>query len=341
MREYNHKIYGYPIKRIPANLHFNNLSLSYSYALFKTLIVDNPDVIMTPRYYISKDYPDMFDLISFFCKIIKKPLITFYAGNNLGYLTDKRYRFRRLRKFIGRTLIKKAALQMTNKIICETESEIKYLINKMGVDHNKIIDLKNPVELSKFFDVPKIEAAKQLNKDPSKKYILHVSTLSTDKGAQHIIHILPKLIKKYEKIELLITGTMRYKKYLKLLVNRMNLESHVSFLGRPDDLNLYYNLADSFCLPSNHSEGTPNVFLEALACNTPSVGTNIGGIPDILSQNIGIIIPQRDEEALYNALIKILDRKHIVDQTRREKLLSRLSMDFFSDNLEKVFLESQ
>jgi len=55
-------------------------------------------------------------------------------------------------------------------------------------------------------------------------------------------------------------------------------------------------------------EGCPNVVLEALACGRPVVATNVGGIPEILSDDCGMLISPRDPAALAEAIACVLGR---------------------------------
>src|SRR5690606_33272769 len=60
-------------------------------------------------------------------------------------------------------------------------------------------------------------------------------------------------------------------------------------------------------LPS-YSEGHPNVLVEALACGRPVVATDVGGIPEVVDDGCGILVPPRDARALARALAQTLDR---------------------------------
>ena len=61
------------------------------------------------------------------------------------------------------------------------------------------------------------------------------------------------------------------------------------------------NAADVFTLPS-YSEGCPNVIIEALACGTPVVATDVGGTPELIKPECGLLVPSANTEALTAAL---------------------------------------
>jgi glycosyltransferase involved in cell wall biosynthesis len=74
-----------------------------------------------------------------------------------------------------------------------------------------------------------------------------------------------------------------------------------------DDVAVWMAAADLVTLPS-YMEGCPNVVLEALACGRPVVATNVGGIPEIMNDEDGCLVPPRDPAALAHALASVLDR---------------------------------
>jgi glycosyltransferase involved in cell wall biosynthesis len=64
----------------------------------------------------------------------------------------------------------------------------------------------------------------------------------------------------------------------------------------------WFRAADLLCLPS-HNEGVPNVVLEAMACGTPVMATDVGGIPEVVPDYAGILVPPHQRERLSAALI--------------------------------------
>jgi glycosyltransferase involved in cell wall biosynthesis len=75
----------------------------------------------------------------------------------------------------------------------------------------------------------------------------------------------------------------------------------------PDDVVVWMTAADLVTLPS-YMEGCPNVVLEALACGRPVVASQVGGIPEIMSNDCGRLVPPRDAAALAAAIGSVLDQ---------------------------------
>ena len=107
----------------------------------------------------------------------------------------------------------------------------------------------------------------------------------------------------------------------------------MEFLGgvSQKDLADYYNLADVFVLPSVTSkigtEGLGLVLLEAMACGTPVIGTNTGGIPTIVKNNQnGLLVREKNWNELGNSIIKILS------DAKLSKKLSKNGIKFVKNN---------
>ena len=74
------------------------------------------------------------------------------------------------------------------------------------------------------------------------------------------------------------------------------------------------NACDIFVLPSLN-EGFPAVIPEAMACGKPTVGTRVGGIPDVFSdEDIGILANAADPEVLAQAIFDSLSRKWLSER---------------------------
>ena len=111
-----------------------------------------------------------------------------------------------------------------------------------------------------------------------------------------------------------------------------------------DDLLAYYAAADCFVLPS-YREGFPNTVLEAGAMDLPSIVTDINGSREIIVEGEnGVIIPPRDEEALFQAMLEMIrnkqNREYMAGKARdmiasrfEESFVQKCLMEFYEDIL--------
>ena len=131
--------------------------------------------------------------------------------------------------------------------------------------------------------------------------ILFAGNLKPVKG----IDLLVKAFSGLEdtRIHLHILGTGPEWAQLKAIAQVERVSDRVFFHGniRHDDMSIWYNAADLFCLPSLN-EGTPNVILEALACGLPVVASDTGGIPEMITPESGALFECGDSLSLQKML---------------------------------------
>jgi len=98
----------------------------------------------------------------------------------------------------------------------------------------------------------------------------------------------------------------------------------VVFTGQITDVHPHYAAADVFVLPS-HSEGSPNVLLEAMATNLPIVATDVGGVAEIVENNdSALLVPPNDPQAMAEAIERVLGDQDLARRltTRSAALIS-------------------
>jgi glycosyltransferase involved in cell wall biosynthesis len=104
--------------------------------------------------------------------------------------------------------------------------------------------------------------------------------------------------------QLVVVGEGGERARLERLAREEGVAAHVRFLGPLPQERVadWLAVADLLCLPS-HSEGSPNVVVEALASGVPVVATRVGGVPDLVSDGVnGMLVPPADPAALADAL---------------------------------------
>ena len=117
----------------------------------------------------------------------------------------------------------------------------------------------------------------------------------------------------YPNARLVIAGEGPMKDALARRINELSLGDQVRLTGflNQDDLRQVYRESHIFIHPSelaadSNQEGIPNSMLEAMASGLPVVATRHGGIPEAVQEGTdGILVPERDEPALFGALLKL------------------------------------
>jgi glycosyltransferase involved in cell wall biosynthesis len=178
-----------------------------------------------------------------------------------------------------------------------------------GVPGDKVTVIPNGIDTQLFHPRDKAATRRQLGFPGQERMILFVGQLLEVKGVTHLLDAVRVLRDQGERFQLCLAGEGELRTVLKEFVERNGLRDRVRFLGnRPHaEIALWLGAADLLCLPSIR-EGCPNVVLEALASGRPVVGSRVGGIPEHVREENGVLSPPRDPEALARALKQALDR---------------------------------
>ena len=180
----------------------------------------------------------------------------------------------------------------------------------------------------------------------SGKFILSVGRLAEKKGVIYLIMAMPAVLKQYPDAKLVIVGEGSEKDALKKKVLELNIKKSVIFAGNVKNNKLpdYYKSADVFVGPSiitksGDTEGLGIVFLEALSAGTPAIGSNIGGIPDIIKdKKTGLLVEQKSPVKIADAIIEVLSNKGLAE-TLAKNGKAHVIKNYSWDNVAKKFSE--
>lgn len=152
-------------------------------------------------------------------------------------------------------------------------------------------------------------------KDENIFQILSVGYLIERKGFEYLIRAIPMVLKEHENVRLTIVGSGPLESYLKALIYELGLSDYVEIIKNVSDEKLLtiYNSADLFVLPSivdsqGNTEGLGVVLLEAMACGLPVIGSDVGGISDIIQDGeTGILVPEKDVLRLSEMILNLIE----------------------------------
>ena len=145
--------------------------------------------------------------------------------------------------------------------------------------------------------------------------ILTVGYLIERKGFKYLIKSIKEVLKEHSNVRLKIVGSGPLEKQIKQLIKELKLEKNIEVIHNVSDDKLLelYNSSDLFVLPSvvdsqGNTEGLGVVLLEAMACKLPVIGSNIGGIPDIVHDyETGLLVQEKDILGISRAIIELIE----------------------------------
>ncbi|WEY86864.1 N-acetyl-alpha-D-glucosaminyl L-malate synthase BshA [Bacillus subtilis] len=145
---------------------------------------------------------------------------------------------------------------------------------------------------------------------PDEKVVIHVSNFRKVKRVQDVIRVFRNIAGK-TKAKLLLVGDGPEKSTACELIRKYGLEDQVLMLGNQDRVEELYSISDLKLLLSE-KESFGLVLLEAMACGVPCIGTNIGGIPEVIKNNVsGFLVDVGDVTAATARAISILEDEQL------------------------------
>jgi glycosyltransferase involved in cell wall biosynthesis len=147
------------------------------------------------------------------------------------------------------------------------------------------------------------------NTPQSFKFIHHISAWRGQKNTTGLLKVLSEFHKKRQDWECIMYGPVEPD--LAALVTTLGLVSHIKFTGEIsyEKVGEIVRSASAFISFSNY-ENQPCSILEALCCGVPVIATKVGGVPEIINSQNGILIEPKNELQLFNAIEMIMKEYH-------------------------------
>jgi len=228
----------------------------------------------------------------------KYPWVAFHHGYTS---TDRKMRvYNRLDRW---------SLPATDRIITVCQAFARDLSRNTGVALDDISVLHNSIRPQ--LPAPDTEAQavrSRFGVADDESLILAVGRLSKEKAHIDLIAAFSGLRKSTPEVnaKLIIVGDGPERGRLEAAAESFGCKESVVFAGQSSDVWPFYFAADVFVLPS-HSEGSPNVLLEAMAAGIPIVATEAGGVPEMVEHNqSALLVPASDPPALGAAIDRVL-----------------------------------
>jgi teichuronic acid biosynthesis glycosyltransferase TuaC len=250
-----------------------------------------PDVIL--NYWL---YPEGYSAVRV-GRTLGVPVIVGAIGSDVRRITNGY-----ARHLTGKTVRDAAG-------VIAVSEELRQQTIALGVPGDRVTTILNGCDGGIFRPGDRDEARRELGLGGG-ELILYAGRLHASKGLAELMEAFTGLGRERPGARLALIGEGVYGDWLKTRAAEAGLAGRVLMPGRMESARVaeWMRACDVFCLPS-YSEGCPNVVIEALASGRPVVATDVGGIPELVKDGCGILIPARDAERLRAALHDALARE--------------------------------
>jgi teichuronic acid biosynthesis glycosyltransferase TuaC len=183
-------------------------------------------------------------------------------------------------------------------------------IAKLKSYNKNVLFIPNGFDSTNLKIMDKSEARKILGLPVNNKIIFSLGKLIERKGYNYLIDAMSLIIDERKDVSCYIAGHGTIKNKLHKQISKLKLDEYVKLVDFIPNSSIpaWMNASDIFVLPSL-SEGNPTVMFESLGCGLPFIGTEVGGVPEvIISEDYGSIVKPKDSIALSQMILDGLNK---------------------------------
>ena len=193
------------------------------------------------------------------------------------------------------SLFFRMAASLAHHIIAIDKATYDALVGRFGASKVSLIsNCYDPIALPSFFSALQAHS------------VVFLGWVIPSKGVEELIDAWMSCESSDWTLSIIGPGDALYIDILKQRTINKNVE-YLGSMKHPDAM-IQLNKASIFVLPS-HTEGFPNVIVEAMAMGKAIIATDVGAIPEMLGSDRGVLVPSRDIEKLANALKSVMDNE--------------------------------
>jgi len=170
-----------------------------------------------------------------------------------------------------------------------------------------------------------------------------IGSLITRKGVDLLLKSFAALTQKHVNIKLMIVGDGSERNALQDLSRDLLVDDRVIFVGDVTNTEVYYSRVFDINVLASRSEALPLTLLEAAACGLPNIGSRVGGIPEIIDNDItGYIFDKENVDQLSKSLDILIHNKRLrekMGEAGRNKIITTFSLKEYVSKIEKTINE--
>ncbi|SHH48520.1 glycosyltransferase [Tepidibacter thalassicus] len=231
---------------------------------------------------------------------------------------------------------------ISDRIIAVSEAVKNNLIVN-GIPEEKIICIHNGIKnLKEIRREEKNKIRKELGIGLDDIVVGIVARLEEVKGHEYFIKAAKSILQKNNSVKFIIVGSGSRELELKELTEKMQIEEYVIFTGYVENIENIINIVDINVITSI-SEALCISLIEGMSLGKPSVGTKIGGIPEVIIDNYnGFLVPVRDSESLAIAILKLIEDEELrnyMGKNAKKLMEEKFTVYNMTKKIEKLYDE--
>ena len=205
------------------------------------------------------------------------------------------------------------------------------MLESVGVDAKKIKYITNGFDGNLVPKESKASVRKRLGLGLDEFVFVNTSFIEPKKDHRTLIEAFGLLLAAGRKAKLIIIGNGPLMNEVVAQIKKAGLSHSIRLLGsQPPKAVLEWNTASDICINFSKAEGNPTVMFEALGCGRPYVGSNVGGVADVIvDDSLGLIAPHGNAKALCDLMHSAMGR--IWDEDRIRSFASQYTWDAIAD----------
>ncbi|HOW42070.1 MAG TPA: glycosyltransferase family 4 protein [Candidatus Omnitrophota bacterium] len=206
-----------------------------------------------------------------------------------------------------------------DRVIAISDSVKFHLIDDFGLKESMVRLVYSGIDLDRFIipaasvqrDKYSLKRALGLGGGP---VVGAIGRLSDVKGYRYLVEAMPAVLKCVPQAQLLIVGDGREYSHLARLAARLGIEKKVTFITKVYDTVKALSVIDVFAMPSL-KEGLGLSLMEAMAAGLPCVGSDIGGIRNLIThRENGLLVEAKNSPRLGEALVEVIEDEKLAQR---------------------------
>jgi glycosyltransferase involved in cell wall biosynthesis len=209
-------------------------------------------------------------------------------------------------------------------IVIALSKAIETILVGAGIDGSKIRVIPSAVDLAAFGGSPNPDFKERLFRDfgiPSASLLIgSLMAMVPHKDPLNLVAAAEMAVRADKRCHFLIAGEGPLLQEARTMVKKLGVEGHVHLPGQREDNADLLRVFDLFVL-SSREEGLGSALLEAMACGLPLVGTDAGGIPELIEDGRnGFVVPKENPAALAGAILRLAGDAELRARTGKASL---------------------